>query len=266
MIKSRSAILLFLSSLFFMACSTTPTGRQQINFMSDDQMASMGEQSFAEMKKQQKISKDPRTNQYVQCVARQVLSVVPTEIKDWEIVVFEEPSANAFALPGGKIGVHTGILKVAKNADQLAAVLGHEVAHVIANHGSERVSQSVLTQTTMQAAQIALNAKTQNGQMLMAALGLGAQYGILLPYGRKQESEADEIGLQYMAEAGFDPSQAVALWHNMASQGSGQPPEFLSTHPSNENRIQKLTQLQPSALNLRNSALSKGIKPNCGTL
>lgn len=258
----RAMVLSFL--VFALSdCATSPTGRSQLSLVSDSQMNDLGEKSFAEMKKKMKINGDPATNRYVKCVANAVLRVVPTEIKNWEIVVFEEPSANAFALPGGKIGVHTGILKVATTADQLAAVLGHEVAHVTARHGAERVSQSLVTEQAMAVASVVLDPRKPQSQYLLAAVGLGAQFGILLPYGRKQESEADEIGLLYLAEAGFNPQGAVTLWQNMQNQSQGEPPQFLSTHPSSSSRIQNLSDKQPQARELWNQARGKGFNPNC---
>lgn len=251
------------ATLTLLRCATSPTGRSQLSLVDDAQMSQLGSQSFTEMKKKMKINNDPNTNRYVKCVAQSVLKVVPSEVKDWEIVVFDEDSANAFALPGGKIGVHTGILKVATTQDQLAAVLGHEVAHVIAKHGAERVSQGLVTEQVMSVASAVIDPKKPQSQYLLGALGLGAQFGILLPYGRKQESEADEIGLYYLAEAGFDPSQAVTLWQNMQSQSQGEPPQFLSTHPSSESRIRNLSQLQPKAREYSAKAKSMGYQPRC---
>ena len=173
---------------------------------------------------------------------------------------------NAFALPGGKIGVHTGILKVANSADQLAAVLGHEVGHVIARHGAERVSQSVATQGGLALADIMLDRKSESRSLIMAGLGLGAQFGILLPFSRKHESEADEIGLYLMANAGFDPEHSVELWRNMAKASGGAPPEFLSTHPSNTSRISGLQSRMSKAKALYNNAQAAGKNPDCDSL
>ena len=208
------------------ACSSSPTGRNQILLFSDQDMSQLGAQSFEQMKQQQKISQDAKTNAYVQCVTNSITKHIPKPgFDEWEVVVFESDQVNAFALPGGKIGVYTGLLKVAVNQDQLATVIGHEIAHVIADHSNERLSQTQLA----------------NKGMTMAALGLGVQYGVILPYGRTQESEADIVGLRYMADAGFDPNQSVNLWQNMAkASGGNQPPELLSTHPSHSTRIQDL--------------------------
>lgn len=211
-------------------------------------MREMGVAAFKEMKQSTKESTDPRANSLSRCVVNAIVEAIPPNLKgkntSWEVVVFEDPTANAFALPGGKIGVHTGLFKVAKTPAQLAAVLGHEVAHVLAKHGNERVSQQLATQTGMSlAAAVASTndpAKAERRQMLLGLIGVGAQVGILLPYSRSHESEADAMGLDLMARAGFEPKEAVALWKNMAAAGGGAPPEFLSTHPSNATRIADL--------------------------
>jgi predicted Zn-dependent protease len=207
-------------------------------------MSQLGAQSFEQMKQQQKISQDAKTNAYVQCVTNSITQHIPKQgFDEWEVVVFESDQVNAFALPGGKIGVYTGLLKVAVNQDQLATVIGHEIAHVIADHSNERLSQTQLANTGLSITSVALGASeyAQYQGMTMAALGLGVQYGVILPYGRTQESEADIVGLRYMADAGFDPNQSVNLWQNMAkASGGSQPPELLSTHPSHNTRIQDL--------------------------
>ncbi|MDF2154804.1 M48 family metallopeptidase [Vibrio sp. CAU 1672] len=227
------------------ACSASPTGRNQFLMFSDQQMSSLGAQSFEQMKKDTPISSNKKTNAYVQCVARHITDTIPpqTGFKEWEVVVFDSEQINAFALPGGKIGVYTGLLNVAKNQDQLATVIGHEVAHVLADHSNERLSQSQLANTGLSIANLAIGASEykEYQQVTMAALGVGVQYGVLLPYGRTQESEADVVGLEYMAKAGFDPQQSIALWKNMSkASGGSQPPEFFSTHPSHSSRIKDL--------------------------
>ncbi len=227
------------------ACSASPTGRNQLLMFSDQEMSSLGAKSFDQMKKEIPISKDKKTNAYVQCVAKHVTAVIPPQkgFQNWEVVVFDSEQANAFALPGGKIGVYTGLLDVAKNQDQLATVIGHEVAHVLAEHSNERLSQSQLANAGLTLANVAISASEykQYQGLTMAALGVGVQYGVILPYGRTQESEADVVGLDYMAKAGFDPNQSIALWKNMsAASGGNQPLEFLSTHPSHNTRIKEL--------------------------
>lgn len=240
--KKRNSALLALLGLALSACTASPTGRNQLILFSDQQMSSLGSQSFEQMKQTQEISQDKRTNDYVRCVADAIIPHVPgfSANSAWEVVVFDSEQVNAFALPGGKIGVYTGLLEVAENQHQLATVIGHEIAHVLASHSNERMSQAQLTNAGLQITNIALN-NSEYRDMAMAALGLGMQYGVILPYGRTQESEADIMGLEYMAKAGFDPRESIALWHNMAkAAGGAQPPELLSTHPSHSTRISDL--------------------------
>jgi len=262
-----AGLALLLALGFASACVTSPTGRSQFIFVSDAQMNELGVASFDQLKTEKPVSKDSALNAYVNCVARAVTgALTPSEHQgSWEVVVFQDDSANAFALPGGKIGVFTGLLGVAKNQDQLATVLGHEVAHVIARHSAERVSQGTAAQLLASgvAAAGVVNPASAAGQLTLAALGLGMEYGVLKPYGRAQESEADRIGLDYMARAGFDPAQAIELWKNMAAAGGGQPPEFLSTHPSHATRISDLARLLPQAQKLQQQARAAGRKPSC---
>ncbi|SDH00100.1 Peptidase family M48 [Vibrio xiamenensis] len=229
------------------ACTSSPTGRNQLILFSDADMNNLGAQSFEQMKIQQKVATDPKVNQYVQCVAKRITDNVPANkgFTRWEVVVFDSEQVNAFALPGGKIGVFTGLLDVAKNQHQLATVIGHEVAHVLADHSNERLSQSQIANTGLQITNVALGASSysQYSDVTMAALGLGVQYGVILPYGRSQESEADVLGLELMAKAGFDPRQSIELWRNMSAAANGaEPPELLSTHPSHQTRISDLNQ------------------------
>ncbi|XHF83282.1 M48 family metallopeptidase [Vibrio sp. HN007] len=234
--------LLTLSVAAIAACSSSPTGRKQLIMFSDQEMVGLGNQSFEQMKKEQKISTDKNKIAYVQCVTDAILPYVPKQpgFDEWEVVVFDSEQVNAFALPGGKIGVYTGLLNVAVNQDQLATVIGHEIAHVLANHSNERISQAQLANAGLQITNIAMESN-EHRDMTMAALGLGVQYGVLLPYGRTQESEADIVGLELMAKAGFNPNASVSLWMNMAkASGGSQPPELLSTHPSHSTRITDL--------------------------
>jgi predicted Zn-dependent protease len=242
------------------ACATSPLGRKQLIIVSDDDMNQMGIQAFEQMKKETPIEHDPGWNQYVQCVAKPITVTAgdKMKVKNWEIVVFKDKTANAFALPGGKIGVHTGILPVAKTDAQLAAILGHEVGHVIARHSAERVSEQAVAQGGLAAAGVVTN----NGP-LMAALGLGAQVGVLLPHSRTQESEADLIGLDLMSRAGFDPRQSVDLWKNMMAASGGAPPEFLSTHPAGETRIKDLQGDMKNAMKKYEKSQSEGKHPEC---
>jgi predicted Zn-dependent protease len=245
------------------ACATSPLGRRQLILVSGEQMVELGVTSFTQMKKDMPAAKDPKVVAYVNCVARNVTSVMPPN--KWEVQVFEDKNVNAFALPGGKIGVYTGLLNVAKTQDQLAAVLGHEVSHVIAEHGNARMSAALATQAGLTAAEIYAASSGNDQAQILGLLGLGAQVGILLPYSRSQESEADLLGLDLMARAGFDPRQAVALWHNMAKAGGEQPPEFLSTHPSHENRIEDLKKRMASDLKRYRQARAQGNTPSCSS-
>ena len=256
-----------LALLLVAACATSPTGRKQLILFGDGEVAQLGLNSFDELKKQEKISTDKKLTRYVQCVSDAIVHEIPasykTSIADWQVVLFDSNDVNAFALPGGRIGVYTGLFKAAKNQDQLAAVLGHEVAHVLARHSNERLSQSQLANVGMAAADSAL-ADSEMRQPAMAALGLGTQVGVLLPYGRVQESEADILGLQLMASAGFKPEQAVELWHNMAAVTKGKaPPEFLSTHPSSDSRISELQKQLAVVAPYYAKAQELGRKPQC---
>lgn len=240
-------------------CATSPLGRRQLKLMSGEQVSTMGANAFQEIKKETPASTNATQQRYVRCVAGAITAQVDAAgaPRQWEVVVFEDDSANAFALPGGKIGVNTGILKVAKNQDQLATVIGHEVAHVLAEHANERVSQQMVAGTLMQAA----------GQMmdptLVAALGMGAQVGVLLPFSRTQESEADLLGLDLMASAGFDPRESTKFWQNMASAGGGGTPEFLSTHPSDQTRTSDLQNRIAQEMPIYEKAVAAGKRPKC---
>jgi predicted Zn-dependent protease len=225
-------------------------------------MAQMGRAAYQEIKKETPTADNPSVERYVRCVATAITRVVAPDT-DWEVTVFKDKSANAFALPGGKIGVHTGMLDVAKNQHQLAAVIGHEIAHVQANHGNARMSTAYATQAGLMLVEVLAGAASPEKKQLMGLLGVGAQVGILLPYGRSQESEADVLGIEYMARAGFDPRQSVELWQNMEKAGGQQPPEFLSTHPAHGTRIEQLNAHMSKALKLYKRAQAQGRTPNC---
>jgi len=227
-------------------------------------MASMGLQSFAQLKDQKRISKSVGQNRYVTCIAEALIQELDISKRDgWEVVVFDDETANAFALPGRRIGVHTGLLEVARNQDQLAAVLGHEIGHVLARHSNERMSQSFASMAGLAVISSMTDTDTARGRAAVAALGLGAQYGIIMPFSRKHESEADLMGLELMALAGFDPEQSVVLWQNMDKAGGPGPPEFMSTHPSHETRIESLRAGVPAARQIRARAREHGRNPHC---
>lgn len=248
-----------LSLLLFIHCNTSPTGRRQITLVDDAEMNEMGAQAFVEMKTKTPIDTRANTNAYVKCIVESQLVVTTdtTGVEHWEVVVFKDNMPNAFALPGGKIGVYTGMFSVAKNKDQLAAVIGHEIGHVIARHGNERVSQNQLASGSMKMLE------TLGKPAVAGALGMGAKLGVLLPFSRQHESEADLIGLEIMAKAGFDPRESVKLWQNMSALSSGKPNELLSTHPSDETRMRQLNEAMPKAMALFESAVQSGKKPNC---
>jgi metalloendopeptidase OMA1, mitochondrial len=231
------------------ACETVPvTGRSQFNVVDEETESKLGEQAFAEIKAKSKISKDPQANAMVQRVAQRVAAASGLK-ENWEFIVIEDKQVNAFALPGGKIAVYTGILPVAGDDNGLATVLSHEVGHVMAHHGAERISQAQAIETGTTIASILLGGATGTDPNAVAAvLGAGASVGIELPFGRKQELEADRIGLTLMARAGYDPRTAIAFWQRMAQASKGAPPEFLSTHPSDESRITQIQQIMPEAL------------------
>ena len=248
--------------LLVSGCVESPTGRNQLILMSGSQMDQMGITAYEQMKEQQPVSSDARTVAYVRCVADQITATL-AEQQDWEVNVFNDPAANAFALPGGKIGVNSGLLEVAQTADQLATVMAHEVAHVLAQHSNERVSIQMATQTGMQLLQALSGEPSEEKAMLFGLLGVGTQFGVTLPFSRKHETEADVLGLELMAKAGFDPRASVTLWENMAKASNGAPPEFLSTHPSNASRIRDLQASMPEAMALFNAARKAGRVPNC---
>jgi predicted Zn-dependent protease len=261
----RNTVFYGVLAFLLTACTVSPMGRQQLLLMNNQQMNTMGVQAFNQIKQTKPIDMDPRDNAYVQCVAGAITSQLSGNRSPWEVRVFQDKSANAFALPGGKIGVNTGLFQVARTPDQLAAVIGHEVGHVLANHSNERASQNLMVQGGLAAADAFYGGKMgANRNTVMQALGMGAEYGILMPYGRTQESEADLIGLELMAQAGFDPRQSLQLWQNMAAAGGGQPPEFLSTHPGYETRMRDLQAHMGRAMQLYQAAQAQGRRPNCG--
>lgn len=247
------------------ACDSSPTGRRQLALLPEQKLAAMGARAFAEMKRTQPLETDPPTLAYVRCVARAVLQALPADQRDgWEIAVFRDPAPNAFALPGRKIGVTTGLLTVAATPGQLAAVIGHEVGHVLARHANERATQELAVQGGL--ALVDLLYQSEAGwkhEALRNALGLGAAYGVLLPFSRTHEREADALGLALMAEAGYDPRESLALWRAMARVGGPRPPAFLSTHPSPESRFQDL-EAQLAAVDARyRAAVARGGPPPC---
>jgi predicted Zn-dependent protease len=246
-----AAALLALSLLTFSACTTVgETGRKQLNFLSADEEKQMGLSSFEEVKKQEKVSTDKAANERVSRVGKRIAEAVGGGMPDaqWEFVVFDSETVNAFALPGGKVGVYTGLLKLAATDDELAIVMGHEIAHVTSHHGAERVSQ----QTAANAVGALLAGYAQSKgvsantlQIAQTAYGAGANLGVLLPFSRAHETEADTIGIQFAAKAGYDPKAGAVFWKKMPASGTGVLEKFTSTHPQNADRIANLEKLAP---------------------
>lgn len=248
-------------ALTLSACATSPTGRSQFIYMPDAQLNQMGLQSFENLKKEKNISSNQRQIQFANCVAEALVHEVGG---NWEVVVFEDPSLNAFALPGNKIGIHSGLIELVDNQSQLAAVVGHEIGHVMAKHSNERLSQETAVNTGLSLIQAVSAPETALGKTALGLLGVGAQYGIILPYSRTHESEADIIGLDLMAKAGFDPRESITLWQKMSAASNGQAPaEFLSTHPSNSTRINDLNKHLTKVMPVYQKALSIGKTPRC---
>lgn len=251
--KFCSLALLSGALLWLAGCTTVPqTGRSALHLVPSDQLASMSAAQFGQLKQETPISRDPTYNAMVRRVGDRIAYVVGPDLPNakWEFVVFDDDEQiNAFAMPGGKVAVYTGIFKVAKSDADLAIVIGHEIAHVVAEHGNERVSQQLLAAGGALLLQFGTkDMDSGDQQLLMAAYGAGATVGLILPYSRYHESEADEIGLMYAANAGYDPRAAIGFWERMEAHKNGGPPEFISTHPSGSTRIRKLNEMMPRAL------------------
>ena len=253
LVKPSAILLVCLTSvLLWTGCSTVPvTGRSQLNLMSQDQEKQLGLTSFEQMKKEVPVSQDVYAKALVEKVGKKIAAVAGPDMPNaqWEFVVFESKEANAFCLPGGKVGVYTGILPITKDEAGLATVLGHEVAHAVARHGGERMTEAMGLELLGAAASSA-TAQSKYHDYVGAGYGLGSQVGVALPHSRAQESEADHIGLIYMAKAGYDPEQAVKFWERFAAfskQQGGEDVWFLRTHPLNEDRIKQLQQWMPEA-------------------
>lgn len=221
--------------------------------MPDSFLREMASSQFQEMQQQMPVSANPAYTARVQEIGRRVAAVVEADLPDadWEFVVFEDPSINAFAMPGGKIGVNTGLIDLVESDDELAAVMGHEVAHVLLEHANQRISASLLLQLGQVAAAYgsqAVEMSDEQRALMLGAMGAGAQVGVLLPFSRGHESQADREGLLIAAHAGYDPRAALTFWEKMSGAGGDQPPEFLSTHPSHGRRISDLDRYMPEAM------------------
>lgn len=227
------------------------TGRSRRVALSPAQEEQLGLQSYREVLSQLDVVESGPEHEVVVRVARRLAAVTGEAARDfeWQVNLVRNPQVNAFCLPGGKIVVFSGILPYAKSEAGLAAVMGHEMAHAVARHGSQRLLRTSVTQTLLMGANFSLgNLDPQQRQMVMAALGAGATYGMILPFSRDHETEADQMGLLYMARAGYDPREAIAFWERMSTAGGQQPPEFASTHPSHGQRIEDLRAFMPKAM------------------
>jgi predicted Zn-dependent protease len=220
-------------------CSENPElGRTQLILVSDGQLAQLAASSWDQLKRQEKISRDPGHNAALQRVGPRVAGAAGLGGASWEYTVFDNNAVNAFVLPGGKVGFYTGIMKLFDNDDQVAVVMGHETGHVVGRHAAERFSQSVLADVGVSAVAIALQQNdVRSSQEIAAILGLGVMFGLILPYSRKHESEADSLGLRFSQRAGYDPTQAIPFWEKMAARAGPRQPEFMSTHPDPQSRI-----------------------------
>jgi predicted Zn-dependent protease len=247
-------LAVLLAAIVFTGCVTNPeTGRRQLLLLvSEGEVTQLGLSTFNQMKKEVPISKDPAANEMVRRVGERIKSVVDLPNAQWEFVLFESKEANAFCLPGGKIGVYTGILPIVKDDAGLATVMGHEVAHAKLQHGRERMNEGLATQVIGQGLGAVVDAADPRWTKTFGQLyGIGSQVGVGLPHSRRQESEADHSGLIYMAKAGYDPEAAVAFWERFAAYskqaGGGGTPTFLRTHPDDGTRIKQLKEWMPEA-------------------
>jgi predicted Zn-dependent protease len=251
---TRCLSLVWVSAFLWVGCETVPeTGRKQLNIMSPGEEMKLGLTSFEQMKKEVPISKDAAGNALLQKVGKRIAAVAQLPNAQWEFVLFDSKEANAFCLPGGKVGVYTGIFPITRDEAGLATVIGHEVAHAVARHGGERMTEAQGLALLGQGGQALLKGTKYEGYSGTALIAYGAltQVGLQLPHSRLQESEADHIGLLYMARAGYDPEAAVAFWQRFAEynrqHGGGQGLAFLRTHPLDEKRIADLKGLMPQA-------------------
>lgn len=261
----RKAILVFLVA-YMAGCSTVPiTGRKQLDLVPNSQLLTLSFDSYKQVLKENKLSTNQTETNMVKNVGVRIKGAVEAFMKEqkleselknfaWEFNLLESPTVNAFCMPGGKVAFYSGIMPICKDETGVAVVMGHEVAHAIANHGGERMSQGLMQQFGGVAVAVALSEKPQETQQLaMAAYGVGSTVLGILPYSRLHESEADKMGLVFMAMAGYNPQEAPAFWERMAAQSKGgTPPQFLSTHPAHQTRINDLKNYMPKAMKYYN--------------
>lgn len=260
--KSIRILILIFISLVAVQCATVPvTGRKQLLIMPESEMVQMSLTSYDSFLKENQLSKDAASTQRVKNVGSRIAAAVETYLKSqgqeelikdfkWEFNLVQSKEVNAWCMPGGKVVVYEGILPVCGDDEGLAVVMGHEIAHAIARHGNERMSQQMLLEAGSAAAAYALKDKPETTKALLGtAIGLGSNYGVVLPFSRKHEYEADRLGLIFMTIAGYQPEKAVEFWTRMSEATAGQKvPEFMSTHPSDVNRIAQIEALLPEAL------------------
>ena len=256
----KKYVVLGLLSVFLMSCSTVAfTGRKQLLLVSDAQILEASFIQYSEYISTAKLSSNKVATQQVKQVGVKIAAAVEKYLKEngreadianfsWEFSLVEDPNVNAFCMPGGKVVFYEGILPFCKDENGLAVVMGHEIAHAVAKHGNERMSQEMVTQAGLGLAGVALSSTSEVTQQLMGTVfGLGMQYGVTLPYSRKHEYEADNLGMVFMAMSGYDPRGAVVFWERMSAGKDGSAPEFISTHPSDAKRIQAMQNNMPAA-------------------
>ena len=237
----KKFLFIIFTILITSACATTPvSNRSALILIPKSQEISLGKQSYEQILKKEKESEDANLTQIVSRVGQRIVAVSDMPKLDWEFKLIESDTKNAFALPGGKVAIYTGLLSVAKNEAGLATIISHEIAHVIARHGAQRMTQQMLLQGAMLGAGLSMKNNTQRN-IILSALGVGVLYGFTLPFSRSHESEADQIGLLYMARAGYDPNEALQFWQRFSKVKDGKaPPEWASTHPADTTRMQGL--------------------------
>ena len=257
----RNFPFIFLIVSIISACATTPvSNRSTLILIPEAQEISLGKQSYNQILKKEKESEDAQLNEIVRRVGQRIIAVSHMPKLDWEIKLIESEQKNAFALPGGKIAIYTGILTVAKNEAGLATVMSHEIAHVIARHGAQRMTQQMLMQGAMIGAGLSMKNRTQRN-LVLTALGVGVLYGFTLPFSRSHESEADQIGLIYMAKAGYNPNEAIKFWQRFSKiKDKKGPPEWASTHPADKTRMRGLKgYLSKAKYNYQNVKIKYGV-------
>ncbi|MGQ1891705.1 M48 family metallopeptidase [Thermophagus sp. OGC60D27] len=266
--KKMNYLLSFISivtAVIVVSCSTVPiTGRKQMNLLPESEIMAMSFSQYEEFLSQNNLSKDKETTEMVKRVGQRIANAVETYFKNhgmsdrlanfaWEFNLVDDDTPNAWCMPGGKVVVYTGILPVTQDETGLAVVMGHEIAHAVARHGNERMSQQLAVQGLGTAISVALDEKPeQTKNIFLAAYGIGSQVVYTLPYSRTHETEADKMGLIFMAMAGYNPREAVNFWKRMSQLGGQKPPEFLSTHPADETRAKNLNDFMPEALKYYN--------------